>query len=128
MNGKILNLGQDPSLNPFLHIAEFLSGVPYFYNKLTKVKYFKNNKKIDKYFSSSVRHLNLNIKWKKDKINSLKNQLIKDKVFKTENLGDGKIYLIKAKQYTKTALRLLSKNQFSFIKLPRFKKNIIPYK
>jgi len=128
LNGKILNLGQDPTFNPFLHIAEFLAGVPYFYNKLTKVRYFKNNKKINKYFSSSVRYLNLNIKWKKGKINSLKNKLIKNKVFKTENLGDGKIYLINAKKYTKTALRLLCKNQFEFIELPKFKKNIIPYK
>ena len=58
LNGKILNLGEDPTFNPFLHVAEFLAGVPYFYNKLTKVKYFKNKKKIDKYFSSTVRFLN----------------------------------------------------------------------
>ena len=44
------------------------------------------------------------------------------------NVGDGKIYLINAKQYTETALGLLNKNQFEFIKFPKFKKNIIPYK
>ena len=50
LDGKILNLGQDPVFNPFLHIAEFLAGVPYFYNKLTKVNYQKNKKNINKYF------------------------------------------------------------------------------
>ena len=31
-NGKILNLGMDPELNPFRHVMEFKNGVPYCYN------------------------------------------------------------------------------------------------
>ena len=37
LNGKILNLGMNPAKNPFIHVAEFLSAVPYCYNKLTKI-------------------------------------------------------------------------------------------
>ena len=50
LDGKVLNLATDPCFNPFLHVAEFLSGVPYFYNKLTKVNYYKNNKKVNSAF------------------------------------------------------------------------------
>ena len=47
LDGKVLNIGLEPWSNPFAHLAEYLSGVPYYYNKLTKVNYYKNKKKIN---------------------------------------------------------------------------------
>jgi aminoglycoside 3-N-acetyltransferase len=128
LDGKVLNLGQDPTFNPFLHIAEFLTGVPYFYNKLTKVNYQKNNKKISKYFSSSVRYLDLDIKWKQKTLKELKKELIRKKIIKTKKLGENYVHLMSAKKYTDTAIKILSKDQFKFIELPKFKKNRMPYK
>ncbi len=127
LDGKILNLGQDPVFNPFLHIAEFLAGVPYFYNKLTKVNYQKNKKNINKYFSSSVRYLNLDIKWRRE-INELKINLIKDKILKSKKLSEDYVHLMSARKYIETAVKLLSKDQFKFIEFPKFKKDTIPFK
>ena len=45
LGGKFLNLGMDPWQNPCNHIAEHMIGVPYYYNKLTTIPYYKNNKK-----------------------------------------------------------------------------------
>ena len=59
LDGKILNLGMDPELNPFLHVMEYLYGVPYYYNKYTKTKYIKNKKKISKIYSTFVRYLEI---------------------------------------------------------------------
>lgn len=128
LDGKVLNLGLDAWCNPFLHLAEYLSGVPYYYNKLTNVNYYKNNKKINKYFSTSVRYLDLDIKPKLKNLKKLEKVLIKKKLIKSENLGSSKIYLFSAKEYFNSALRFLEKDQFAFFKISNFKKNRIPYK
>ena len=128
LDGKVLNLATDPCFNPFLHVAEFLSGVPYFYNKLTKVNYYKNNKKVNKYFSSSVRYLDLDMKMKLNELKKLKRELIKKKVVKTANLGSSKIYFFSAKKYLNIVLKSLEKDQFAFFKISNFKKNKMPYK
>ena len=128
LDGKVLNLATDPCFNPFLHVAEFLSGVPYFYNKLTKVNYYKNNKKVNKYFSSSVRYLDLDIKMKLDELKKLKKELIKKKIVKTANLGSSKIHFVSAKKYLNIVLKSLAKDQFAFFKISNFKKNKMPYK
>ena len=128
LDGKVLNLAIDPCFNPFLHVAEFLSGVPYFYNKLTKVNYYKNNKKVNKYFSSSVRYLDLDMKMKLNELKKLKRELIKKKVVKTANLGSSKIYFFSAKKYLNIVLKSLEKDQFAFFKISNFKKNKMPYK
>lgn len=127
LDGKVLNLAMDPCFNPFSHVAEFLVGVPYYYNKLTKVNYYKNKKKVKKYFSSSVRYLDLSIK-KTNKWQKLKSKLIKDKIVNSANLGSSKIHLFSAKKYFNIALKLLSNDQFAFIKISNFKKNKMPYK
>ena len=87
----------DPWRNPFNHVAEFLVGVPYGYNKLTVVKYFKNNKKKNFIFSSFVRYLNLELK---PNYIILEKELLKKKIIKKFNLGDGFLYLVNAKKYT----------------------------
>jgi len=128
LDGKVLNLAMDPCLNPFLHVAEFLAGVPFYYNKLTKVNYYKKNKKIKKYFSSSVRYLDLNTTIKINKLKKLKKELLKKKIINSVNLGSSKIYLFSAKKYLNIVLKFLAKDQFAFLKVPNFKKNQYPYK
>ena len=127
LEGKVLNLGLPPWSNPFLHFAEFLVGVPYYYNKLTKVNYYKNNKKVNKFFSTSVRYLGLNMKIQINKMNKLHREMKKRKIVKEANLGSSKIYLLDAKKYLNIVLKYLQKDQFAFYKISNFKKNKMPY-
>ena len=125
LNGQILNLGMNPAKNPFLHVAEFLAGVPYCYNKLTKVSYFKNNKKNNNFFSSFVRYVDLEIKRDHNKI--LKKMLL-EKFVKSAPLGSGYVYMFDGRKYLNLVLRLLSKDQFFlFNKNLKFKKGRLPY-
>ena len=124
LKGQILNLGMDPWLNPFLHVAEFITGVPYCYNKLTKVSYLKNKKRINKSFSSFVRYKNLNLI--KDYA-KLKKKLTLKKIVKSFPLGSGNIYMYDANKYVNLALELLSEDQFIlFKKIPKFTKGQLP--
>ena len=125
LNGKILNLGMNPWLNPFFHVAEFFSGVPYCYNKLTKVPYYKNKKKISKYFSTFV-------SYKKPKIErdytKLKQKLFQKKIVKSTKLGSSYIHFYSARKYFNLIIEELNKNQFFlFKKVPSFKKGKLPY-
>ena len=123
--GKILNLGMDFHLNPFLHVAEFNMGVPYLYNKLTKVKYYKNNKLNKKVYSTAVRYLNLNLR---GEFKKLKNELRKIKIFKSK-LGSGYIYLYDVNEYYNTVTRVLKENFMNISKKNiGFKKNEYPYR
>jgi len=125
LNGKILNLGMGPWLNPFIHVAEMLAGVPYFYNKFTKVNYYKKNKKINKNFSSYVRFLNLKLMYDYKK---LKKKLLENKVIKSAPLGSSYVHLLNAREYVDTILDLLDKDQFALLKkAPNFKKGRIPF-
>ena len=113
LKGKVLNLGMDPWRNPYNHVAEFMIGVPYFFNKFTNVKYKQNgiNKKYT--FSTFVRYLDFN---KVDDFSKLKKILTKKKIIKKNKIGSGYIYLVNSKEYLDTCLELLSKDQFALIK------------
>ena len=125
LNGKILNLGMDYHLNPFFHVAEFNTGVPYLYNKLTRVKYYKNNKKINKDFVSTVRYLNLKLIGNHNK---LKKKLKEIKIYKSR-LGQGYIYFYKVNDYYKVIKELLEKSFYNLHKKNiGFKKGFFPYK
>ena len=62
-NGKILNLGMLPWNNQYNHVAEYMIGVTYCYNKLTKVNYFRKGKRQNYNFSTFVRYLNFKLDW-----------------------------------------------------------------
>ena len=111
-NGKILSLGMKPWLNPFNHTAEYLTGIPYFFNKHTNVKYFKNRKKINITYSSFVRYLDFNLV---PNYRTLEKELKKNKLIKKKKLGDGYIYSMNSKKYFNLVLKILSKNQYEFI-------------
>ena len=125
LNGKVLNIGMDPWKSPYNHVAEYMIGVPYYYNKLTEVKYFKKKKLKYYKFSSFVRYLDFNLIWDYEK---LKNKLSKTKIVKKTKLGDGFIYSVNSQKYLNLCLDMLSKDQFALIKknyfLKKIKKNI----
>ncbi len=77
LNGKVLNLGMDPCLNPFLHLAEMKAGVSYKFSKINDLTYLKDNKKIRNIFSSYVRYLGLTLDFDYSKF---KKELIKKKI------------------------------------------------
>jgi len=122
--GKILNLGMDYHLNPFLHVAEFNIGVPYLYNKLTKVKYYKNNKLRKKVYSTAVTYRDLNTKGDFD---LLRSELSKIEIYKSK-LGSGNLYLYDVNQYYDVVTKVLKENFLDTFKNIRFKKNDYPYK
>ena len=125
LNGKILNLAIEPAINPFLHIAEFLVGVPYNYNKIMDFTYYKNKKKIKKRFVSSVRFLNLDLKRDTSKINK---EIKKKLLINTSKLGTSNIFLFNAKDYLNVAIQTLNKDIFAFHKKIKKKKNQYPLK
>ena len=49
LNGKILSLGSDYVTNPFNHIAEYMVGVPFYFNKYKNFEIIKKKKNSIKY-------------------------------------------------------------------------------
>lgn len=125
LNGKVLNLGMEPWKNPYNHVAEYLIGVPYCYNKLTEVRYLKKKKLKNYKFSTFVRYLDFNLIWNYNKI---KKKVINSKIIKKSKLGEGYIYLVNSNKYLELCIDLLTKDQFSLIRkkyyLKKIKKNI----
>jgi aminoglycoside 3-N-acetyltransferase len=122
---KVLNLGMEPGYNPFQHVAEFLYGVPYRYNKLLNVKCFKKGKKIKKHFFSFARYLDL--KWIYD-MKILNKKLEQKKIYISAKLGSGKIYCFYASDYIRLVLELLKKNPYILLdRIPNYKNNKIPF-
>jgi aminoglycoside N3'-acetyltransferase len=121
----MLNLGIDYTSNPFSHVAEFEAGVPYCYNKFTKIKYFKNKKKILKTFSTFVRYTNLGVK---NDYSKLKKKLSSKKIIRSIRLGSGNIHLYSVLKYYNLLINELKKDQFFLLKKPpRFKKGRLPF-
>ena len=122
LNCKILNLGQNYWLNPFLHVAEFNSGVPYCYNKFTKI-YFKKKSGHEKLFSSFVRYKYLKLNYN---FNNFKKILLKKKIIKSAKLGSGKIYMYSAQDFYFALMKKMSQNAHFLLKnIPIYKREII---
>lgn len=121
LNGKILHLGRDYWINSNFHTAEFMVGVPYFYNKFTKVPIIKNKKRINREYSSSVRYLNFDLV---GNYNKLKKELKKSKTIKSIKLGGSFVHGIVAKKNLEVYLNLLTKDQFSLIDKKKYLKSL----
>ena len=121
LDGKILSLGSDFTINPFNHVAEYMIGVPFYYNKYAKFKIIKNKKKIEQGFTSFVRYLNLELVNDHKK---LKRELIKNRMIKSSRLGEGHIYCTNAKKYLEVCLKLLSRDQFYLINKRKYLKSL----
>ena len=122
LNGKILNLGMDPSLNPFRHVMEFKQGVPYCYNKYTKI----NNKT----YSSFVRYMNLNQRNETNIINKrIRSMMYKAKIISESKLGSGNICIYNVRDYCKIINRILTNDILGLIdNKVIFKKGTYPFK
>ena len=113
LNGKILNLGMDPWLNPFLHVAEMKAGISYKFTKLNELTYIKNKKRKKKMFSSYVRYLSFVTNFD---YSSFARELKKKKLVKSAKLGNGKVHSVNASKYVSLLSSLLSNNQFYLLK------------
>ena len=69
-----------------------------------------------------MRYLNLELK---PNYIILEKELLKKKIIKKFNLGDGFLYLVNAKKYTDLCINILSKNQFAFINKSLYKRSIL---
>lgn len=121
-NGKIINLGMNPWQTPFSHVAEFLVGVPYYYNKFTKVKYLKNKVLKNLQFSSFVRYLNFDLV---EDYTPLKKEMENKKLIKKQKLGDGFIFSVNVNNYIDACIKILSDNQFCLINKRSYLKSIV---
>lgn len=117
LNGKILSLGSDFTINPFNHIAEYMIGVPFYYNKYTNFQIVKNKKKIKQGYTSFVRYLNLELV---GDFKKLKRELKKNKIVRSSKLGEAYIYSTNARKYLDVCLNLLAKDQFNLINKKKY--------
>ncbi len=120
LEGKILSLGSDFTINPFNHVAEYMVGVPFYFNKYKNFQIIKNKKKFQKGYTSFVRYLNLDLI---SDYKPLKRKLKKRKIVKSAKLGEGYIYCSEAKKYVEICLDLLTKDQFNFIDRKKYFKS-----
>ena len=117
LKGKILSLGSDFVVNPFNHIAEYMVGVPYYYNKYYNFQIIKNNRITRQGFTSFVRYLDLKLVGEYKK---LKKEIKKNKILKYSKLGESFIYCCNVKKYYDICLNLLVKDQFSLINKKKY--------
>ena len=121
LNGKILSLGSDFTINPFNHVAEYMVGVPFYYNKYKNFQIVKNKKLINKEYTSFVRYLNFELV---SNFKELKKQLKKNKLIRSAKLGEGYVHCSNAKKYLNICLNLLTKDQFKLINKRKYLKSI----
>ena len=112
LNGKILSLGSDYVINPFNHIAEYMVGVPFYFNKYRNFQIIKGNKMKRQEFTSFVRYLDLELV---GEFKKLKKEVKKNKIVKSSKLGESFVYCTNVKKYFDICLNLLTKDQFSLI-------------
>jgi aminoglycoside 3-N-acetyltransferase len=121
LNGKVLSLGADYVINPFIHIAEYMAGVPYYFNKYENFEIVKKNRKINKEYTSFVRYLNIELE---TDFRKLKKELKRSKIVKSTKLGGSHIYCSNVREYYDICLNLLIKDQFSLINKKKYLKSI----
>jgi aminoglycoside N3'-acetyltransferase len=112
LNGKILSLGSNYVRNPFVHIAEYMVGVPIYFNKYKNFQTIKGNKMKKQGFTSFVRYLDL---YPIDEYKKLEKEIKKKKIVKSSKLGESLVHCTNVKKYFDICLNLLTKDQFSLI-------------
>ena len=88
MNAKAVALGAARPLTGWVHLLEFLSGVPYIYNKLLDIEVYEKKIKIQKEFYAPVRYLDFDITY--DIVNA-ERLIANTGIFKFSPLGRGNI-------------------------------------
>lgn len=125
INSKILRFGIDFSISSIAHVAEAAIGVPYFYQKLIRIRKKENKKFVRKFYTMFVRHLDLKISYDNEKI---KKGVLKLRSLKTIKINKGFIYCVDTKEYFKYIIEGLKKNpHFLLKKNPNYKYGKIPF-
>ena len=125
IKSKILRLGIDFSISSIAHVAESLIGVPYFYQKLIKIRVKKNNKFFKKTYTMFVRHLDLETTYDNEKI---KKDLKNKKILKRIKLNKGLIFCIDTNKYFNYVQSGLKKNPHFLLKsVPNYKFGKLPF-
>ena len=125
LGAKLLFVGDDYSNSVLIHYIEQNYGLPYCYNKLLDIPFYKNNELIHTKFTANVRYLHLNIELDKIKIKSL---LDERKLVHSVKLGDAYLHSIYSKDYIKCCLDLIENDPFGLLKdMPNFVKGEIPF-
>tara|TARA_B100001057_G_C22755606_1_gene913628 strand:- start:577 stop:1371 length:795 start_codon:yes stop_codon:yes gene_type:complete len=121
LNGKILSLGSDYMRNPFNHVAEYMVGVPYYFNKYKNFQTIKNNKMKRQEFTSFVRYLNYELIYE---YNKLRSKIKKKKIVKSSRLGESYVHSFNVNKYFDICLNQLTKDQFSLINKNKYLKSL----
>ncbi len=121
LNGKLLSLGSDYLKNPFNHLAEYMIGVPFYYNKYKNFQIIKNKKIKRQEFSSFVRYLDFDFVGEFEK---LKKEIKKHKIVKSSKLGESYVHSTDAKKYFNIVLNLLTKDPFSLINKNKYLRSL----
>jgi aminoglycoside 3-N-acetyltransferase len=121
LNGKILSLGSDYVKNPFNHVAEYMVGVPFYFNKYKNFQIIKNNKMKKQEFASFVRYLDLELV---GEFKKLKKEIKKNKIVKSSKLGESYLHCTNANKYYNILLNLLTKDQFVLINKDKYLKSL----
>tara|TARA_B100000029_G_scaffold509492_1_gene598815 strand:+ start:878 stop:1705 length:828 start_codon:yes stop_codon:yes gene_type:complete len=125
IKSKILRIGIDFTISSIAHVAESMLGVPYFYQKLIKIRAKRNKKVKFCHYTMFVRHLDL--------ITIYDNEKIKKGIFKAcgakkAKLNKGFIYSVDTKKYFEFIKNQLKKNPHYLLKkIPNYKYGKIPF-
>ena len=117
LKGKILYLGSDYVRDPFYHVAEYMVGVPYCFNKYYNFQIIKNNKIKRQQFTSFVRYLDIELV---SEVKKLKKEIKKNKILKSSKLGESFVYCCNVKKYYDICVNLLTKDQLSLINKKKY--------
>ena len=126
LNAKMLFFGIDNAMT-FVHLPEYLVGVPHIYNKHYITSVIKKGKKINLPITGQVRYLDMNVHYDSDKHTG---EFEKAGLVKKAKLIDSfYIRSMKCDKIFDFLLKKLKKNPFYLLKVkPKFKKNKIPVK
>jgi len=124
-NAKAVTLGASRPLGAWVHLIEFLTGVPYKYNKLLDVDVFVSGKKLSEEFFAHVCFRDFGIKYNTPRVE----RLMIDEGFVTfEPLGRGRISSYEAGDCVQFGLNLLRVDPYAYLKKnPAFRHGEIPY-
>ena len=125
MNAKALALGAARPQTGWVHLLEFLSGVPYIYNKLLDVEVYEKKIKIQQEFFAPVRYLDFDITYD---IVTAERLIANTGIFKFSSLGSGTICVVLASDYFNQGCKLIEANPYVFLRaVPSFRYGEVPF-
>ncbi|KKT91718.1 MAG: hypothetical protein UW91_C0029G0008 [Parcubacteria group bacterium GW2011_GWF2_45_11] len=125
MGVQIVRLGLDYAHNVYMHYAEAMYGVPYYYHKLLDIEVYDQGKLIEGEFFAAVRHLEYPLI---DDFSKIKRVIVDKKLVHSAKLGGDYVHCIDAQEYLAAATELLKKDPYAFLaQRPDFVKGVKPF-